>query len=129
MSLRDLAENDLAFTLEDDVNGFGWPVTLTDPDGFTGSANLTGQSHDISQIIDPDTGTAISGRQASFVLRSSSITAAGFSEPKGIADTDSLPWLVTFDDINGAPFTFKVEYADPDRVLGTTTLILGGWAT
>jgi hypothetical protein len=127
MSLRQLAEQDLSFTLEDSVTGFGWPVTLTDPTGFTGSSNLTGQSHDISQIIDPDTGTAVSGSSTAFVLRLSSITAAGFSEPKGIADVDSRPWLVTFDSINGAPYTFKVEYADPDRVLGTISLILGGW--
>jgi hypothetical protein len=128
MSLRQLAENDLSFTLEDSVTGFGWPVTLTDPDGFTGSANLTGQAHDISQIIDPDTGTAISGRQTAFVLRMASITAAGFtSQPVGEADSASKPWLVTFDSINGLPYTFKVEYSDPDNVLGTISLMLGAW--
>jgi hypothetical protein len=128
MSLRQLAERDLSFTLEDSVTGFGWAVTLTDPQGFTGSTNLTGQSHDISQIIDPNTGTAISGRATAFVLRMSSVTAAGFAQPVGVADSDSLPWRVTFDNINGAPFTFKVEYADPDYTLGTITLILGGWS-
>lgn len=127
MSLRQLAEQDLSFTLEDSVSGFGWPVTLTDPSGFTGTSGLTGQAHDISQIIDPDTGTAISGRSSAFVLRTSSITAAGFSEPVGVAASDVLPWLVTFDSINGASYTFKVEYADPDRVLGTITLVLGAW--
>jgi hypothetical protein len=127
MSLRQLAEQDLSFTLEDSVTGFGWPVTLTDPTGFTGNEPLTGQSHDISQIIDPDTGTAISGRSSAFVLRTSSLAAAGFGEPVGIADSDVTPWLVTFDSINGASYTFKVEYADPDRVLGTITLVLGGW--
>ncbi len=125
MSLRQLAESDLAFTLED-PNGFGWPVTLTDPLGV--SANLTGQAHDISQIIDPDTGTAISGRSTAFVLRSSSITAGGLTQPVGVADSDSAPWLVEFESINGAPYKFKVEYADPDYVLGTITLILGGWS-
>lgn len=125
MGLRQLAEQDLSFTLEDSVTGFGWPVTLTDPAG--GSSNLTGQSHDISQIIDPETGTAISGRSTAFVLRLSSITEAGLEMPVGIADPDKMPWLVTFDDINGAPYKFKVEYADPDRTLGTISLILGGW--
>lgn len=125
MNLRQLAEQDLAITLEDSVTGFGWPVKLTDPAGV--SANLTGQSHDISQIVDPETGTAVSGSSTAFVLRLSSITAAGLAEPVGIADSDSLPWLVRFDSINGAPYTFKVEYADPDRVLGTITLILGAW--
>ncbi|ANO58048.1 hypothetical protein [Shewanella phage SFCi1] len=125
MSLRQLAESDLSFTLEDSVTGFGWPVTLTDPSG--GSFNLTGQSHDISQIIDPDTGTAISGREASCVLRMSSITAAGSALPVGEADTNTAPWLVAFNDVNGAPYTFKVMYSDPDRTLGTVTLVLGAW--
>lgn len=127
MNLRQLAEQDLAVTLEDSDTGFGWPVTLTDPSGFTGSSNLTAQSNDISQIVDPDTGTAVSGKQSAAVLRLSSITAAGFAEPKGIADSSKKPWLVTFDDINGTSYKFKVEYADPDRTLGTITLILGGW--
>lgn len=125
MNLRQLAEQDLAVTLEDSVFGFGWPVTLTDPQGA--SANLTGQAHDISQIIDPDTGTAISGRSSAFVLRQSSITAAGLGDPYGVADGGSLPWLVSFESINGAPYTFKVEDSDADRVLGTRTLILGVW--
>lgn len=128
MSLRQLAERDLAITLEDEA-GFGWPVTLTDPTGFTGSSNLTGQSHDISQMIDPETGVAVSGRSSAFVLRTSSILAAGFPElPVGVADSASLPWRVTFLSIGGKSHTFKVEYADPDRVLGTITLILGGWS-
>lgn len=128
MNIRQLAELDLAYTLEDTLTGFGWPVTMTDPDGFTGNgAQLYGQSNDISQIIDADTGTAVSGKQSAAVLRLSSVTAAGFSEPKGIADSKRRPWLVTFDDVNGAGYTFKVEYADPDRTLGTVTLVLGAW--
>ena len=125
MSLRQLAEADLSFTLEDSVTGFGWTVTLTDPNG--GAANLTGQAHDISQIIDPDTGTAISGRETAFVLRLSSVTAAGLTLPVGVPDRGTKPWLVAFDDINGQPYTFKVEHSDPDRVLGTVSLLLGAW--
>lgn len=125
MSLRQLAEADLSFTLEDSVNGFGWPVTLTDPNG--GSFNLTGQSHDIGQIIDPDTGTAISGREAAFVLRVSSIIGAGADIPFGEANGKVKPWLVTFNDIGGEAYTFKVESSDRDRVLGTVSLMLGAW--
>jgi hypothetical protein len=125
MNLRQLAEQDLAVTLEDSVTGFGWPVTLTDPLGV--SANITGQAHDIGQLIDPDTGTPISGRSAAFVVRYSRLLAAGLSDPKGIPDGDSLPWVVAFADINGAPYTFKVLDAERDRVLGTVTLVLGGW--
>lgn len=125
MSLRQLAEQDLQTTLEDTVGGFGWPLTLTDPLGV--SVNLSGQSHDISQLVDPDTGTVVSGKEVAVVLRLSSITLAGLAEPEGEARSDRKPWLCTFDDINGAAYTFKVENADPDRTLGTITLKLGAW--
>jgi len=125
MNLRQLAEQDLAVTLEDSVTGFGWPVTLTDPLGV--SANLTGQSHDIGQTIDPDTGVPVSGRECAFVLRTSSIIAAGLQVPNGIPDTDARPWVVTFDSIGAEAFEFKVLDAERDRVLGTVTLVLGGW--
>lgn len=126
MNIRMLAEQDLAVTLED-ANAFGWPVTLTDPDGFTGSSNLTAQASDIGQMIDPDTGVPVSGRQAAAVLRISSVFAAGFILPVGIADSAGKPWLITFDDINGTEYTFKIEASDPDRTLGTVSLMLGVW--
>ena len=125
MNIRQLAELDLEFTLED-PSGFGWPVTLTDPNGNE-SSNLTAQTNDISLIVDPETGVVISGRQASAVLRTSSIKRAGFGLPVGIADTLSNPWLITFEDINGDSYTFKIESSDPDRTLGTVTLMLGIW--
>lgn len=118
MSLRALAESDLSFILEDGVCGFGWPIVLTDPDGL--SQNLTGFSDDISQIIDPDTGQAVSGRLASVALRISSLNAL----PVGISDSSLKPWLVTFDDINGNSFTFKVSQSNPDRALGVVTCLL-----
>lgn len=124
MSLRLTAESDLAVILEDDVMGFGWPITLTDPAGT--AVNLTGFSNDISQVIDPDTGQLVSGRLASAALRLSSIYAAfpGSGLPRGIADTGSKPWLVTFDDINGNSYNFKISKSNPDRALGILTLIL-----
>lgn len=125
MNIRQLAEIDLGVTLEDSVSGFGWAVTLTNPQGV--SVNLTGQAHDISQMIDPETGVAISGRSAAFVLRRSSVIASGVGEPCGVPDGSTLPWLVAFSDINGSPHVFKVEDAEPDRVLGTFTLMLGVW--
>jgi len=124
MSLRLTAESDLAVILEDGVMGFGWPITLTDPAGAV--ANLTGFSDDIAQVIDPDTGQLVSGRLASAALRLSSIYAAlpGSGLPRGIADTGSKPWLVTFNDINGNAYNFKISKSNPDRALGILTLIL-----
>ena len=122
MGLRTQAEADLEFILEDDIYGFGYPIVVTDPDEL--SKPLTGYSNDIAQIIDPDTGQAVSGRLASAVLRISSLTAAGLGLPVGIAETALKPWLIKFDDINGNEFTFKVSQSNPDRSLGIVSLIL-----
>jgi len=124
MSLRSVAENDLGAILEDGVMGFGWAIQVTDPSGL--SKPLTGFSDDISQIIDPDTGEAVSGRLVSVALRISSLTAEGFSTlPVGIADSKIKPWIIEFDDINGNPYKFKVAQSNPDRALGLITCILG----
>lgn len=122
MSLRQLAEADLAVILEDGTTGFGWPITVTSPAAV--SANLTGFSDDISQVIDPDTGQVVSGRLASVALRISSLTGAGLALPQGIADAAQKPWLITFDDINGTSYAFKVMQSNPDRALGLVTCIL-----
>lgn len=127
MGLREIAEQDLQRIIEDEATGFGWPITLTDPDGFIGNSAgpLTGFSDDIAQVIDPDTGQAVSGRLASVALMMSTIIAEGFPAlPQGIVDAASKPWLVTFDDINGVSYTFKVSKSNPDRALGLVTLIL-----
>ena len=122
MSLRQLAESDLGLILEDGVTGFGWPITVTDPDGA--SANLTGFGNDISQLIDPDTGQAVSGRLISVALRLSSLYAASLGIPRGIADSGVKPWLMSFEDINGNPATYKVQQSNPDRALGIVTCLL-----
>ncbi len=114
--LREQAEADLAFVLEDDVRGFGWPITVTDPDGNTG--DLVGDSDDISQMFDPETGQMVSGRVATVILRISSLTAKGLGVPKGISDADIKPWIIEFDDINGNAGKFKVSSGSPDRTLG-----------
>lgn len=123
MGLREIAEQDLGFILEGDENGFRWPITVTDPDGNV-SSGLYGFSDDISQVIDPDTGQAVSGRLASVSLRISSLALQGLGIPVAIADSSRKPWLVAFDDINGNAFTFKVQESNPDRTLGNVVCIL-----
>lgn len=122
MSLRQQAERDLSFILEDANRGFGWPVTVSDPSGV--SASLVGFSNDIAQVIDPDTGQAVSGRAASITLRVSTLQAAGLGLPVGIADSTSKPWVVRFDSIYGEAHTFKVTQGDPDRSLGVVSCML-----
>ena len=122
MSLRALATADLRNILEDEDTGFGWPVTVKDPTGKTDS--FVGFSNDISQVIDPDTGLAVSGRLASVGISTTTLTEKGFDLPVGIADSGSKPWLVTFDDIGGNSFTFKVSKSSPDRALGLIICLL-----
>lgn len=123
MNLRRQSEADLEYILEDSATGFGWSVTVTDPNGLI--ATLTGSSNDISQVVDPETGQIVSGRSASVALRVASLFKAGFNSlPTGVADRNSKPWRVTFKDINGICYDFKVIQANPDRTLGIVTCIL-----
>lgn len=123
MGLREQAEQDLGFILESDEAGFRWPISITDPNGTT-VPDLYGFSDDIAQIIDPDTGQAVSGRLASVALRLSTLEDAGVGIPQGIADASQKPWLISFDDINGNPFDFKISQANPDRALGMVACLL-----
>lgn len=127
MSIRLLAEKDLATVLEDAKFGFGWAITLTDPSGHS-DESLVGQSNDISQVIDPETGQLVSGRAAHVTLRISSLTAAGFSDLPRSVSGNSLPWVVKFQDINGNDHTFRVRQSDPDRALGVVRLTLEAYA-
>ena len=122
MSLRLTAEADLNTIIEDSNGGFGWEIVLTNPSGV--SIPLIGFSNDIAQIIDPDTGQAVSGRLASVVFRISSIYAQSFELPEGISDTELKPWLVEFNDINGLAYKFKVAQSNPDRALGVISCVL-----
>ena len=63
MNLRLLAERDLGVILEDSATGLGWGIILTAPNGARHL--FTGFSDDIAQVIDPETGVIVSGRQAS----------------------------------------------------------------
>ncbi len=120
--LRDTAKADARSILNDDVYGFGWPITVIGPDGT--EANLTGFSNDVAEVIDPDTGVAVSGRVISAALVISDLTDAGLGLPVDIADASKKPWLIKFDDINGNAFTFKVKQSNPDRTLGIITCVL-----
>lgn len=116
MGLREQAKADNRVILNDSAFGFGYSISLENPAGT--AKPLTGFSNDISQVVDPDTGVAVSGRLATAALHISDIIDAGLELPKGIADAGSKPWLIRFDDINGNAHTFKVSKSDPDRAIG-----------
>jgi hypothetical protein len=113
MNLREIAENDLAITLEDNVNGFGWPVTIKNP-GETITYNLNGQVHHIGLSIDPETGMSVSGESSHITIRRSSI--AGVLPEKD--------WKVEFEDINGNSLTMYISEIMEDKSLGIITYSL-----
>jgi hypothetical protein len=122
MSLRDQISTDIKNILEDTETGFGWEITITDPDGVTG--DLEGFSNDIAQMIDPDTGLAVSGRTASVAVHFASLSAVGLELPVAIADESKKPWIVEFNDIIGNSYTFKVSESNPDRAAGVVVCLL-----
>jgi hypothetical protein len=123
MNLRAQAERDLGITLEDSVNGFGVPIVVNDPDGLT--ATVCGQTGDISFLIDPETGQAVSGRVAHVAIRISTLAAKGLEIPRQVSDKKSKPWTVSFPDLECKDQIFKIEEARPDRTLGLVTCIIG----
>lgn len=121
--LRGIANADLAHILGDTATGFGWTTVLTSPSGW--SAPLVGFSNDISTAIDPDTGMLVSGRSASVAYHFAALRLAGFdTNPRGVMDAKSRPWVVVFNDIEGKPHKFKVFKSNPDRAAGMITLEL-----
>lgn len=129
MALRDIAQTDLAYILEGDEAGFRWPVTITNPDGVSNTDPLFGLSNDIADLIDPDTGQAVSGRLATVVLRIQRLLDESLGIPYGVSDPAIKPWVVMFNDINGISYQFKVRQANPDRTLGSITCYLEAWNT
>lgn len=121
MSLRQQAADDLVGIVES-TSGFGWPITVTSPAGV--SLAMTGLSTDIGTTLDPETGLPVTGRRASVALSTASLSDGGLDMPMGAYDKSTKPWLVTFDDIGGTEYVWKVIQTMPDRALGLITCVL-----
>jgi hypothetical protein len=121
MGLRAQISADIKTILED-TDDFGWHITVTDPDGNTG--DVIGYSNDIAQMIDPDTGLAVTGRNASVAIHFESLSAVSLSLPEGVSDKTKKPWIMEFDDIVGDSYTFKVSESNPDRAAGLVVCLL-----
>jgi hypothetical protein len=117
VNLLALAEADLAFTLEDDVNGFGRSMTYTTADGLS-SVTMAGQVIRRGVKIDPGTGMQIAGDEAFVTFRLSTFqaTLSGRFPEKGakIVTTDTTGATVTY----GVP----ADQIMIDRTLGVCTL-------
>jgi hypothetical protein len=121
VGLRQLAADD-AETIMKETDGFVWPCTITDPSGS--SVSFDCRSNDVHLLFDADTGQVITGRQASVVVLTKDLQAAGFGDIRNIEESNQYPWLVSVDDINGKSYTFKVRETHPDYTLGLMTCIL-----
>lgn len=128
MSLRDLAAQDLAAIMQDKVTGFGWDIVLSTPLGV--KLPFVGFSTDIAQAVDPETGTLISGRLASVAVPMTALYAAGLTDlPRALPDSNARPWLVSFADVDGLPYKFKVAETRPDRAIGSLVMLLETYRT
>ena len=76
VNIRELAERDLAVTLEDPTNGFGLPVILTPPDGEALDVVYGKILYD-TKVFDPELGTDIVVHRPVVTVRRSTLVAAG----------------------------------------------------
>ena len=87
--LRELAEEDLAVTVEDAEGGFGWATTLIDP--ADAETPMVGLNVNTVLLGDPDTGVAVQGRRVSQTVRISSLPDP-LVLPEGLPDGATRPW-------------------------------------
>ena len=125
MNIRQLAQTHLAKILDSDSIGNSQSVFLTSPANVT--ETIEASTSDVSSLIDPQTGVAVRGRHATITIRIGLLTERGLEIPRGTEDTTKKPWLVSFDDINGDRWEFKVDDSHIDRTLGIVTCDLGLW--
>lgn len=118
MGLRTQAALDAKAIVEDGASGFGWPLALTSPLGVT--SELVGLATDVGQVIDPDTGQAVTGRRASIAVARSSLAEL----PEAVADSSRKPWVATFADAGGIVTSWKVIEVLPDSAIGLVVMIL-----
>ncbi len=117
MNLNALAEEDLAFTLEDTENGFARKFTLIDTSGKR--YELCGIVNDIALSFDTD-GNAISAREitASFRLKKLTDESGNYLRP-------GRGWKAeVVSDEGGKTYTAYITDFKPDRRLGIGLLIL-----
>ncbi len=124
MSLSSIAQADVRTILNDGVTGVGRPITLTAPDGTSGT--FTGWSNDIGLLVDPDTGQAVSGRIATIAISIVDLVTAvpPMALPVNVASAALKPWVVGYTDEQSNAYTFKVSESHPDRTLGIVTCTL-----
>lgn len=114
MGLRELAQADMATTLESAAGG-ATAFTLIDENNHTWSLN--GIVGDIGLMVDTE-GNAVAGRTCSASFRSDRVQINGVTtEPK-------RGWKVSYVDLSGKTWNLFVLYSMPDRTIGITKVYL-----
>jgi hypothetical protein len=125
MTFHETMATDLQNILEDDDTGFGWAMTITDPDEV--SAEVIGSWTDVTQDIDLGTGVIVAGRVASIVVRQAALTEAGLGMPREVPDEAAKPWRVSLLDTTGATRNYKIASVEPDVRRGLVRCGLEDW--
>lgn len=112
MSLLDEAAADLREILTDVDGGFAVPLVLVSPNGE--QLQLNGLANNIGTSIDPETGQAVLGQQATIAISIADIEAEGVELPRGTADKNSRPWVVRLTLPTGGEQKFKISATAPD---------------
>ena len=113
MNIRELAEKDLSFTLEN-ANVSGSRFVLSDKKG--NHFNLTGAVGDIGYLLNTD-GVPVQGRTITVSYRLSSL--AMYTK-----ETPQKGWTVLLRDLSGAEYRLYVVRYEPDRTIGIGRLLL-----
>lgn len=119
MGLREIAAADFA-AITGNTNQWGMTITLTDPAGVV--TPLVGITGDVAGIIDPDTGTAVTGRRTHIAIPIAQLPAG--ERPRHIPEDDQKPWLVSFARVGGTPIIYVVVGTMPDDTLGSFVCLL-----
>lgn len=114
MGLREQAESDLAFTLEDP--SVGSPFVFIDPSGT--EYPVVGTVGDIGLLIAPESGERIRSRSIVCSCRIKTLQDLGANVP-------GRGWRARITDSRGNTLDAYVEGNDPDRTLGIYNLVIG----
>jgi len=113
MSIRDMAESDLAETLEGEEAS---PFTLIDPSGD--KFELKGTLGDIGYLLDNETGLPVQGRTITAAYRIKTLLEKTVVAP-------GKDWKVKATGLDGKEYTLFVLNYEPDRTLGVGRIKLG----
>lgn len=106
----------------ENLDEFGWPITITSPAGV--ATSVVGYTTDIAESVDPETNIAVASRKAQAVVSLLRLPTL----PTAVLERGSRPWLVAFADVvTGVVGTWKVVEVLPDRAIGLVILRLESW--